>query len=380
MANRAASYRKSTRRITFIGMMGVVVAISACAPKPPRSIDEPTPQRLSQWRLFALSELNLTPAAGLEVVRPANPLFTDYAHKLRTVWLTEGSQARLVDGEINYPIGTILSKTFYYPTDQQGNVVKRPDANLQTIALDQSRLIETRLLVRRSDGWQALPYVWNEEQSEAFLRPAGTAVKLTFADPAKEGSKPLAFSYFVPNQNQCSGCHTTDHPDGGLRPLGAVAQQLTVPAVDGGGVVRRQVDTLVSRGWLDRAPLGNAISYLDESAGLSERAIAYLNMQCGHCHNPQGAADTSGLMLSGGATSGTALGICKPPVAAGGGTGNLHYGIVPGDPSRSILHFRMASTQPDEMMPELGRSLVHEEGVALIRDWIAALPGSCGAL
>jgi hypothetical protein len=29
------------------------------------------------------------------------------------------------------------------------------------------------------------------------------------------------------------------------------------------------------------------------------------------------------------------------------------------------------------MMPELGRSLVHEEGVALLREWIGTLPGSC---
>jgi len=26
------------------------------------------------------------------------------------------------------------------------------------------------------------------------------------------------------------------------------------------------------------------------------------------------------------------------------------------------------------MMPELGRALIHEEGVALIRDWIRAMP------
>jgi len=30
------------------------------------------------------------------------------------------------------------------------------------------------------------------------------------------------------------------------------------------------------------------------------------------------------------------------------------------------------------MMPELGRSLVHEEGLKLIRDWISSIPGQCG--
>jgi hypothetical protein len=28
-------------------------------------------------------------------------------------------------------------------------------------------------------------------------------------------------------------------------------------------------------------------------------------------------------------------------------------------------------------MPELSRSLPHDEGIALVSDWIASLPGSC---
>jgi len=39
--------------------------------------------------------------------------------------------------------------------------------------------------------------------------------------------------------------------------------------------------------------------------------------------------------------------------------------------------YRMQQTDPAIAMPELGRSTVHAEGVALIHDWIAAMPGSC---
>ena len=46
---------------------------------------------------------------------------------------------------------------------------------------------------------------------------------------------------------------------------------------------------------------------------------------------------------------------------------------MPGKPDRSILTFRMGSTDPGVMMPELGRSIVHDEGLALIRQWIAGL-------
>jgi len=50
---------------------------------------------------------------------------------------------------------------------------------------------------------------------------------------------------------------------------------------------------------------------------------------------------------------------------------------VPGDPDASILVYRMETGDPAAAMPELGRALVHEEGVALIREWIAAMRGEC---
>ena len=61
-------------------------------------------------------------------------------------------------------------------------------------------------------------------------------------------------------------------------------------------------------------------------------------------------------------------------MAAGIGSGGLAFDIVPGQPDRSILAYRIASTHPGIMMPELGKRLVHEEGVALVREWIAAMP------
>ena len=31
------------------------------------------------------------------------------------------------------------------------------------------------------------------------------------------------------------------------------------------------------------------------------------------------------------------------------------------------------------MMPEIGRTVIHREGVALIREWLASLNGGCDA-
>jgi hypothetical protein len=44
------------------------------------------------------------------------PLFTDYAHKLRTVWMPKGQSAVYnAENTFDFPVGTIISKTFYYP-------------------------------------------------------------------------------------------------------------------------------------------------------------------------------------------------------------------------------------------------------------------------
>ena len=372
-------FRSAAGRLLVAGFL--LGGLSACSEKTPSffaDFSEHKPLRLSEWGLFELDEQRLAPLSNLEVVRPANPLFTDYAHKLRTLWVPTGAQAKLVDGEIDYPVGSILSKTFYYPTDAQGRVIKTRDSGASDISLADSRLLETRLLVRQADGWAALPYVWNEDETEAFLRVAGASYALTMVDADHAAAPPTQFAYFVPNENQCSGCHTTKHPDGGMHPLGAIASQLTASAHSKDGEFRPQIETLVARGWLDRAPEQTPIAaYDDPSEPLEARAMAYLNMQCGHCHNPEGAADTSGLVLTGRHEKLVSTGVCKPPVAAGGGAGDLQYGIVPGDPDSSILHYRLASQRPDEMMPELGRSLVHAEGVALVREWITAMSGDC---
>ena len=84
-------------------------------------------------------------------------------------------------------------------------------------------------------------------------------------------------------------------------------------------------------------------------------------------------ASTSGLFLGLEETRPAHLGINKAPVAAGRGSGGLQVSIDPGHPDRSIMVYRMASTDPGVMMPELGRALPHKEGVALVADYIESL-------
>ena len=67
------------------------------------------------------------------------------------------------------------------------------------------------------------------------------------------------------------------------------------------------------------------------------------------------------------------VGINKSPIAAGTASGDRLYDIVPGAPDESIIVYRMESTDPEIMMPEMGRTLAHKEGIKLIRDWIESL-------
>ena len=106
---------------------------------------------------------------------------------------------------------------------------------------------------------------------------------------------------------------------------------------------------------------------------IDQRARAYLDINCAHCHKSDGAASNSGLWLEWTEKSLVKLGVDKHPTAAGRGAGQLTRVIERGDPAASILAYRMASGEAGVAMPELGRALVDEEGVALVNEWIGQL-------
>ena len=339
------------------------------------------PDNLSQWHVVEALDGTLSLNDRVTPYDLNTALFTDYAHKLRTVWMPEGTSAAYGEEDFEYPVGTIISKTFYYPLAEDGSV-RRTDDYSQDFAgnglnLSKVKLIETRMLVKRVDGWQALPYVWNEAQTDAVLEIAGDAKRLQMV--SDDGSS-TGFTYVVPDFNQCSGCHADNHTKKAVRPIGPRARHLNKSyAYESGG--ENQLIYWQQMGYLsglpDLAEVPHNVNFKDATASLEERARSYLDINCGHCHNPSGAADTSGLMLYSAEQDMRKLGVCKPPVAAGTGSGDRRFAIVPGSPDESILNFRVESTDPGAMMPELGRSLTHEEGTELLKDWIASLPGNC---
>ena len=363
-------------------------AVAACdQTKPPVTLhpaDNP-PTRLSDWGIVMTRggyfELN----DGVMRYTLNTPLFTDYALKLRTVWMPSGSTATYsAEGPVDFPIGTIISKTFHYEKagacNQAECRVKKDDRESTLDSRGRLRLsdyviVETRLLIRYDDGWKALPYVWNDAQDDAILEIAGDIRQLVHVTSAAEEK----FTYIVPDANQCAGCHVTNHASKQLQPIGPKAWQLNRDYRYGQQEVN-QLEHWATLGLLTGLPENRPIGVNWSEPGvatLEQRAKAYLDINCAHCHNEAGAADTSALDLDLGTPVSRDFGICKPPVAVGRGSGNRPFDIYPGRPDDSILLYRLQHTDPAIAMPELGRSTVHSEGVALLRAWITEMGGEC---
>jgi uncharacterized repeat protein (TIGR03806 family) len=358
------------------------------APQPvPHFAADGLPGKLSDWGMLAVSGTALKIGQGVVPYDLATPLFTDYAGKLRLVYVPKGQHASYdAVRTFDFPVGTIIAKTFYYPlpeSGEDGHVLRAVGAALQSGAtgldLTHVRLIETRILARRDSGWVALPYVWNDEQTDAVLMRTGKVVRLTL-DGVDGASEPVA--YAVPNVNQCASCHTTDNASRQLSPIGPKARHLN-RIFDYAEGAENQLAHWQRIGILAGAPAPSLaprnVSYLDTSAPLAERARAYLDINCSHCHSATGLARTTGLQLDANVVDIRRLGACKPPVAAGQGTGNRIFDVIPGKPDQSIMVYRIGATEPGIRMPEAGRSVVHAEGLDLIRQWIASLPGNCSS-
>lgn len=298
------------------------------------------------------------PGLGVLPFAPASALFSDHARKFRFVYVPEGKSVSFVPDEaFDFPVGSALIKTFAFPADPQA-----PQGEM--------RLVETRLLLRQESGWNAWAYVWRDDQSDAELNIVGAKIRLEIATPQ---GKPVSFFYSVPNKNQCKGCHDVD---GEITPIGPKARNLNheFQYLEG---TANQLDKWVDAGLLEGLPdLSNVDTipdWRDPSAPLDNRARAWLDINCAHCHRSDGPASNTGLFLGWNEKDPTKLGINKRPVAAGRGAGKNHFDIVPGSPAQSILYTRMASTEPGVMMPELGRTLADIEAMALISAWIEEL-------
>lgn len=292
------------------------------------------------------------------------PLFSDYALKSRIIHFLDENMTATHQNNVHFdlPVGTIVSKTFAFPQD-----FDTPTQNVE--------LIETRLLIHQPDGWVGIAYIWNENQDEAYKSIGGTIKEISFLRNQSEQTS----RYLIPSQTQCLQCHHLyEDPLSNNRkmvPIGIKARHLN-QIYEGENQILRMLEAQKLVGVPEDY---NFVHPENPPPSLEQKARLYLDINCAHCHNPLGSAGIiSGLLLQYNQEYNFSYGFCKRPNSAGTGSRvDLIYDLISGDAQRSILFYRI-NISSSGLMPPIARSLVDQEGVQLIENWINSLsPKDC---
>ncbi len=301
---------------------------------------------------------NRVPAAELVPYDVRSPLWSDGAGKRRFMVVPNGTTIGFTtSGAWNMPVGTILVKEFTYDT-------VRGDPS-------SARALETRFLVRRSDGWHGFAYQWNDEQTEAFLLDAGTTVTFPVSDPHTGATQ---HSHVIPSRSDCDRCHTS--AAGGT--LGLRTEQMN-RSFDYGAVTDDQLRALEHAGFFGGclparpASLPALTDPADTSAPIASRARSWLQANCAHCHLPGGAAPTTIDLRA--EVPFAAMNVCDA-IPQHGDLGVAGARIVrPGSAEDSVLWLRAAIRDGNDQMPPLATLIPDPLGDDVLASWINGLGG-----
>ena len=315
-------------------------------------------QTLSEYQLFEGDLKDLEPSFGVIPYTLNSTLFTDYSKKKRFIWLPNNATATYINDNtaLDFPVGTILVKNFYYDN---------------VLPLNETRLLETRLMIRKNEGWVFANYVWNNEQTEATFNLDGSFVDIEWQD----NDEVKSLQYRIPAGAECHTCHKIMEVP---QPIGPKPRNLNLVFNYSNGAIN-QLDRLIEIGYLANslpATVNKLPDYNDTNEPLDLRVRAYLDINCAHCHSEETHCDYRPMRFGFEDTQDfTNIGVCvDPDTDLGFGLGHI---VEPGDPRNSVLHYRISSTEPSDRMPLLGRTTVHYEGVELIESWINSLNNNC---
>ena len=326
--------------------------------------------KLSDYKFFDGEMKALVPALGVLPYEPSSSLFTDYAHKKRFVWMPKDTKAEFNgdDKILELPVGSVLIKNFYYE-GVEGFTTG-------------TRILETRLMIRRANGWLFANYVWNNEQTEAFYDMNGSFVNVSFT----ENGVTRTVDYRIPSEPQCIVCHKSKFWDGTQEiathiPIGIKPQNLNF-ALNYGSETKNQLQKWIDMGYLDSGfdfpSVQNTVpNYMDASAPLETRARAYFDANCAHCHDDKGHCDYRPMKFRFASTFNNQLnmGVCADTEDIQDFP-ELNKIVAPRNTDGSMLFFRINTVDEAYRMPLHGRSVIHDEGVDLIREWINSLDAS----
>src|SRR5690606_30899617 len=270
----------------------------------------------------------------------------------------EGVSASYVSDytSLDFPVGTVLIKNFYYDNVQPSN---------------QKKIIETRLMIKKDEGWTFANYKWNEEQTEATFTTDEHELDVDWV----ENGETKNVRYRIPSFNECFTCHNKgDIP----LPIGPKPQNLNRSIAYAEGS-KNQLSKWVEMGFLNNnypSTIDTTVSWDDESASLENRVRSYLDINCAHCHSNDAYCQYAIVKFDYELTSNLQnIGVCV--------NGEFIYNssltqlVLPGNHERSIIFDRINSVDGAIRMPLLGRTLIHHEGSQLIQEWINSMNTNC---
>lgn len=367
----------------LLSLFGVLILLFSCndddrkeeyipLPTSPVKVDltqVPYP-KLSDYHFFDGDLKNQIPSLNVIPYAPASALFTDYAHKKRFVWMPIGVKATF-NGDSNVlelPVGAALIKTFYYDNIQPNNT---------------TRILETRVMIRKQTGWIFADYVWNDAQTEAYLDLNGSFVNISWKD---ENNVIKTTDYRIPSEVQCIICHKkTETVNGNLQtihiPIGIKPQNLNFNYTYGSNS-QNQLTKWIDQGYLESnftLPIesNTSIDYSDTSKPLEKRVRSYLDINCAHCHQNGKHCDYRPMRFAFNETGNTNglvnMGLCVDTQDMQNFAPALGKIVTGGNINRSMLYHRINTTNETYRMPLHGRTIIHEEGVNLIGQWINSL-------
>lgn len=290
-------------------------------------------QTLSELNLFVGNLGDLQPSPYAFNYELNTKLFTDYATKQRLIVLPEGEKMTFDGDDLPlFPDNALIAKTFYYNNDETD--------------LSQGKtIIETRVLIKINGSWESGNYKWNESQTDAIIDTNGAIVPVTWVNTDGESQ---SIDYEIPSSTECFICHSNNTQ---TTPIGPKLRTLNFN-VNGSNQLQTLIDNNMLEGLTDPTTVNVLPNWEDTNLTLERRARAYMDVNCAHCHIQGGfCQEQSSLRLS----YGTAY-----------GESNIF------ERKNSILA-RIQNTIPEYGMPYIGTTILHDEGVSLMIDYINSL-------
>jgi len=289
--------------------------------------------KLSHYKIFKGNPSELIPNDKFEVLELNSKLFTDYSYKQRLVNIPDG---KIIDkksnGELIFPNGTILTKTFFYPYDERDWSKGK-------------KIIETRLEIKKENTWNIATYIWNDEQTDAILNSDGKNVSVNWINSDGNNQK---INYEVPSSNQCVLCHQSNSK---VNPIGPTLKNLNL-LVKRNGLNINQLSHLQSTGFLTDFSvenIGSITNYEDPNKPMDERFKSYLFINCAHCHNPKGWEESS-----------------RKPYDFRYETPFINMGVIGKED-------KLYGVVNNGRMPYLGTTIKHNEGIEIINEYLKYL-------